>query len=91
MLSTELALIFHLYFSSMNYNIDVVIETLNITLKQALNYHPQQVQWLRVEGDLEFRKIFTSLECDFYMDHSDFVSSYFKQAMKTMKLQWPRM
>lgn len=40
----------------MNYNIDVVLETLNITLKQALQYHPQQVQWLRIEGDLEFRK-----------------------------------
>lgn len=40
----------------MNYNIDVVLETLNIILKQALQYHPQQVQWLRIEGDLEFRK-----------------------------------
>lgn len=39
----------------MNYNIDVVLETLNITLKQALQYHPQQVTWLRIEGDLEFR------------------------------------
>lgn len=39
----------------MNYNTDVVVETLNITLKQALQCHPQHVSWLRIEGDLEFR------------------------------------
>ncbi|XP_031630488.1 integrator complex subunit 8 isoform X3 [Contarinia nasturtii] len=38
-----------------NYNIDIVLELLNITLKQALHCHPQYVPWLRIEGDLEFR------------------------------------
>lgn len=45
------------FFSPMNYNIDIVLETLNITLKQALQKHPQQVSWLRIEGDLEFRTL----------------------------------
>lgn len=42
--------------SSGSYGIDIVLEILNITLKQSLHYHPQHVPWLRLEGDLEFRK-----------------------------------
>lgn len=50
---------FFVIFSPMNYNIDIVIELLNITLKQALQYHPQHFPWLRIEGDLEFREHFS--------------------------------
>lgn len=50
----------------MNYNIDVVIETLNITLKQALIGHPQYVPWLRIEGDLEFRMFKNGFNLQFW-------------------------
>lgn len=42
-------------FSAMSYNQEIVIELLNITLKQGLQYHPLHVQWIRLEGDFEFR------------------------------------
>lgn len=41
--------------SASGYSTDIVSETLNNLLKDALGYYPQHVPWIRLKGDLEYR------------------------------------